>query len=126
MRKGTRTLTKMEQFLDTRNHFRGVALTRSGIALPLRPTSESATYEIRIDYAPTTSPKVFVLSPALVGNAPHVYKRGYLCLYWHEYENSMGFGDTIVPWTAEWLYFYELWQVTGEWLAPESPHRGPK
>lgn len=24
--------------------------------------------------------------------------------------------DTIIPWTVEWLYFYELWLATGEWL----------
>lgn len=25
--------------------------------------------------------------------------------------------ETIVPWTSEWLYFYEIWLVTGEWYA---------
>lgn len=112
--------------MDTRNHFRGVTLKRGGIALSLRPTPESATYQIRIGYEPSGSPKVFVMSPALIGKPPHVYRGGYLCLYWHEYDNSMGFGSTIVPWAAEWLYFYELWQVLGKWLAPESPHQGPK
>ena len=24
--------------------------------------------------------------------------------------------NTIIPWTIEWLYFYELWLATGEWL----------
>ncbi len=126
MRKGARLLTRIEQYLDTRNRFRAVRLTRSGIEVPLRPTPESATYQIRIDYDPNVSPKVFVVSPRLVGNPPHVYKGGHLCLYWREYSNAMAFSDTIVPWTAEWLYFYEIWQVQGEWLAPESPHRGPK
>ena len=23
--------------------------------------------------------------------------------------------NTTLPWTAEWLFFYELWLVTGEW-----------
>lgn len=126
MRRGARPLTLMEQFIDTRNHFRGVTYSRGSIALPLRPTSLSPTYRVRIDYKPEKSPKVYVVAPTLVGNPPHVYKGGHLCLYWHEYDNSMGFGETIVPWTAEWLYFYELWQVRGEWLAPESPHKGPK
>ena len=30
--------------------------------------------------------------------------------------------ETIVPWTAEWIVFYELWKITGEWLGPEAPH----
>lgn len=23
--------------------------------------------------------------------------------------------NTIVPWAVEWLFFYEVWLVTGEW-----------
>lgn len=26
--------------------------------------------------------------------------------------------ETTVLWTAEWLTYYELWHLTGEWLAP--------
>ena len=26
--------------------------------------------------------------------------------------------DTTVLWTSEWLVYYELWHLTGEWLAP--------
>jgi hypothetical protein len=26
--------------------------------------------------------------------------------------------DTTVWWTAEWLTYYELWHMTGTWLAP--------
>ncbi len=22
---------------------------------------------------------------------------------------------TIIPWAIEWLYYYEIWCVTGEW-----------
>ena len=28
----------------------------------------------------------------------------------------------IVPWTAAWIYFYEYWLRTGEWVGPEAPH----
>ena len=24
--------------------------------------------------------------------------------------------DTIIPWVADWLLYYELWLATGEWL----------
>ncbi len=30
--------------------------------------------------------------------------------------------DTIIPWTAEWLVFYELWKDTGTWQGAEAPH----
>lgn len=128
MRRGPRSLTLVEQYLEARHRFRGVKLLRGGITLPLRPTPLSSTYTIRIDYKPTEPPRVFVVEPQLVGKPPHRYYSdgGRLCLYWHDYHNSMGFGESIVPWTAEWLYFYELWQVHGKWLAPESPHGQPK
>jgi hypothetical protein len=23
--------------------------------------------------------------------------------------------DSTIPWTAEWLIFYEIWKATGDW-----------
>ena len=40
----------------------------------------------------------------------------YACI---DIPNSMHnklIANTIIPWTVEWLYYYELWQATGEWL----------
>lgn len=34
--------------------------------------------------------------------------------------------ETIVPWTALWLLYYELWLETDEWLGPEAPHQAKK
>jgi hypothetical protein len=28
----------------------------------------------------------------------------------------MFLADTVVPWTSEWLFFYEVWHATGLWL----------
>jgi hypothetical protein len=126
VKKGARPLTRVEQYRDASRHFLGVELTRTGIALPLRPTELSPTYRVRVDYVPEKSPRIYVVSPKIIDGAKHRYRDGSLCVYWHEYDNTLGFGETIVPWTAEWLYFYELWQVHGKWLAPESPHGGPK
>lgn len=30
--------------------------------------------------------------------------------------------NTIMPWAAMWLYYYEIWLVTDAWLGPSSPH----
>jgi hypothetical protein len=31
--------------------------------------------------------------------------------------------DTILPWTSEWLFYYELWSVNGyEWLGGGIEH----
>ncbi len=56
----------------------------------------------------------------------HRYPDGSLCLYWPDewgWTARESLAATIVPWTAFWLYYYELWLVTGEWLGPSSPHR---
>lgn len=91
----------------------------------LSPTAESPTYDIRIVHPPDGVPKVYVDRPRLAADAPHVYRDGSLCLYWPvEWRWAAGesLAETIVPWTALWLYFYELWLTTGEWLGPSSPH----
>ncbi|MGH8092034.1 MAG: hypothetical protein ACREIF_00990 [Chthoniobacterales bacterium] len=37
----------------------------------------------------------------------------------------MRLADTIVPWTSRWLYFYEIWLATGEWMGGGIPHDPP-
>ena len=34
---------------------------------------------------------------------------------YREFTTYKFLSKTIVPWTVEWLYFYELWLATGEW-----------
>lgn len=95
----------------------------------LRPTEASRSYRVRIEYRVGSPPRVTVLSPPLRPEAPHRFRSGRLCLY-HPDDRSWYPGqyvaDTIVPWTAEWLLFYEVWQDTGNWLGPEVLHDGEK
>jgi hypothetical protein len=99
----------------------------------LVPAEYTATYELVIDHQTGKSPLVYVARPRLQlvdGQAlPHVYPLNTLCLFlgnreWHE---SIPIADTLVPWAAEWLLFYELWLATGgEWLGEgEHPPPGP-
>jgi hypothetical protein len=30
--------------------------------------------------------------------------------------------EKIIPWTAEWLVYYEIFKRTGQWIGPEAPH----
>lgn len=64
-------------------------------------------------------------SPPLDPLAPHRYPDGTLCLFYPK-DRSWGprllLADTIIPWAAEWLMFYELWQDTGVFLGQEAPH----
>ena len=91
----------------------------------LAPTDESAPYEISVAYRLGGVPKARVLKPAIQPAAPHRYGDGSLCLYWPvewDWRGDRLIAETIVPWTSHWLYLYELWQVTGEWLGPSAPH----
>jgi hypothetical protein len=91
----------------------------------LQPTPESPSYQVRIEDRFGAPPLVFVLKPGIVRGALHRYSDGSLCLYWPDefaWSSKASLAETIVPWTALWLFYYELWLVLGEWLGPESPH----
>ena len=88
----------------------------------LKPTPISQTYTIRLTYKFDDSPEVNVLKPELLipeeKRLPHTYPGNRLCLYYpgsKDWQGNMLLSKTIIPWISEWLYFYELWLVTGEW-----------
>lgn len=102
----------------------------------LQPTPLSQTYKIKITtkprFAGNYTPEIYVLSPKPLKMAegktslPHVFdhKKQQICLYDNrcgEWNCSMSIAETIVPWAAEWLYFYEIWVMTGEWYG-EGTH----
>ena len=88
------------------------------------PSVLAETYLLRIEYAANRTPKVSVKSPLLVPltsgeKIPHMYCQSQLCLFLPgsgEWSSDMFIADTIVPWAALWLHYYELWHATGEWL----------
>lgn len=101
------------------HYARGDAVWRG----PLQPSSTSPRYIVEIRYKLKELPKVWVLSPALAHDAVHLYRDKNLCLYWPKewkWEPNQLIAKTIIPWTASWLYFYELWLDTGKWLGPSS------
>ena len=78
----------------------------------LQPTPESPEYQLKLEYRSGKSPKVWVLSPEVHPKAPHRYKDRSLCLYYprhSEWHPGMLLAETIIPWAAEWLFFYEVW-----------------
>ena len=91
----------------------------------LQPTPESPRYPIRIVHNPGCQPKVDVPGRSFDANCHHLYRGSVLCLYWPKqwwWTPGESLPATIVPWTAFWLYYYELWETTGRWLGPSSPH----
>ena len=90
---------------------------------PLQPSETSPSYLVEIRLRPPGLPGVRVLSPRLRQDAPHRYGDGTLCLYWPRdwrWQPRSLLYQTIVPWTALWLFYYELWLDTGQWLGPSS------
>ena len=118
----------------------GVRQNRLKWMTELQPSSLSDTYEVELLYSLEVSPKVFVRHPKLesreLSRPPHTYKDGSLCLYLPragEWRRHMYLTDTIVPWTSEWLFHYEIWLGTGGWCGGGihpgddiKPDLGPK
>lgn len=89
----------------------------------LKPGEICQAYQVSMEYRLTSSPSVFVIAPKLQERngeqPPHLYRDGSLCLYYpkaQEWRPHMFLSDTIVPWAAEWLFYYEVWFSTGSWL----------
>lgn len=106
----------------------------------LQPSEISRVYHCRIELPRAgNEPCAYVLSPDLLElangqRAPHIYDqsggRTKLCLFtpknieWHK---SMWLSETLVPWTAEWLRYYEMWLADGIWQGGgEHPEVAPR
>ena len=91
----------------------------------VRPTALSREYSLRLSYKLGRAPEVFVLHPNLRAlsegrELPHVYSQEEqrLCLYLPrggEWSPEMRLTDTFLPWASLWLYYFEMWLLTGEW-----------
>jgi hypothetical protein len=91
-------------------------------------TPDERAYQVRIYYKEYEFPVVHIVSPPIPDDAPHIYhdRDNALCLFYpkhNEWTSDRYVCDTIVPWTSEWLYYYEIWQVTGKWFGKEAPHQ---
>lgn len=96
----------------------------------LQPSEISAVYRVDLTYQPPRPPTVFVRWPELIpnemGELPHIYQDGSLCLYapgqWSHHDRI---DETVLPWTSEWLLHYEFWRATGDWHGSGGNHTGP-
>ncbi|MEV2240139.1 hypothetical protein [Micromonospora sp. NPDC049891] len=93
----------------------------------VRPLLQSQTYELHLTARPARPPKVTVTAPALqpdgAGRLPHVYDDGSLCVsQFGDWQPHMLFTATFLPWSCEWLVYYELWLATGLWFG-DGPDR---
>lgn len=105
----------------------------------VRPTDISRVYRVRLTYRAKYRPKVKVEDPPLrrrpsepdVG-IPHTFNQSQEgketpCLHrTTDWSSDMRLANTVIPWLYEWLMFYELWHVTGEWYGGGVDHNGRK
>jgi hypothetical protein len=106
-----------------KTEIRGVKLICRGW---IQTSDKSKQYRIEIEYEPWNSPVTHIIEPAIEPNInAHMYPDGALCLFdWREqhWQNHWHLHETIVPWIAEWLVFYELYSLTGIWHGNSAIH----
>ncbi len=101
----------------------------------VKPTPKSQEYKLRITFSHGACPFIEVVKPNNLvrkmedADFNHIYRdskhgKQMLCLYAEgEWTPQKFISKTIVPWAAEWCYFYEVWLDTGKWLG-SSYHKG--
>lgn len=136
-----RRLTLAEQYHGLRAHFPDGKCTITGKNKKLvwegmlKPVPFSRGYKIRLEYAPPSAPRCFVVSPDLKKlsdgkKIPHTYaslassKITQLCLYLPrerhpdkhaEWAPQYQLSETILPWASLWLFYFEQWLHSGIW-----------
>jgi len=114
--------------LRDRSPFPGEGGVKKGVLTWLysaRPSSMGRLYTLLLRLKERDLPSVMVRAPDLNALAdgkklPHVYRQQppELCLFhpskW-EWTDTDKLIDTIVPWSVEWLHYFEVWLRTGEW-----------
>jgi hypothetical protein len=132
-----RSLSLPQQAFGLRSLFPDSQITLRGRRLrwvgDLRPTELSQPYRTRIDYELGRYPTVNVIDPPITETherVPHIYNSGALCVHdADDWNPRMLLADTIVAWTIEWLYFWELFLATGTWYGDgpnaDSAERSP-
>lgn len=92
----------------------------------MKPDVGCDEYTIRIEYHKRSIPKVYVDEPKITPSSKiHTYSDGRLCLYYpkeNPWSKAYNLHETIIPWTAEWLVYYELFKIHKKWFGPEAPH----
>ena len=93
--------------------------------ITLKPTEESQSYKLKISTRVNSiEVNIYPIEP-FIGRevngkmVPHMYPDGSLCLYYPDYDewNYMdSWAETLIPWASLWLYYFEIWLMTDEWL----------
>ncbi|MBR2536522.1 MAG: hypothetical protein IKE66_10665 [Hyphomicrobium sp.] len=101
---------------------------------PLRPKAQIYIVSVLwkpgamfLPYVMVRDPKIRPRHEGAFDEIPHLIffkddpERSGLCLFdpeGREWCPADLIAETTIPWASEWLLYYELWHLTGEWLAP--------
>lgn len=121
--------TQMRMLLKDYPQSKGTLINGKGQwYLTVKPTPKSEEYKLRISFIHGVCPIIEVVKPNNLvrkmeeADFNHIYRdskhgKQMLCLYAEgEWTPQKFISKTIVPWAAEWCYFYEVWLDTGKWL----------
>lgn len=126
--KKEKTLSLGEQYASLRAMFPHFSTTLHPTFITVtgktQPTPSSEVYHFRLKYQLNKVPEITITDPPLKPNfkgekVPHVYPGLKLCLYkpgYGEFTSGKFLSKTVIGWISTWLYYYEIWHVTGDWL----------
>jgi len=137
-RKNSKRIPLIKQEGALKSYFPGSQIHRRGDKEirwihTVKPSPLSASYKLLLHDSKSEGASVFVISPKSLPLAkgkdclPHVYshKKQHLCLHYpkkNEWDNSMYYVKSLIPWACEWLLHYEIWVGTGEWTGGGIDH----
>lgn len=89
----------------------------------LRPADGLTDYRVKVVYQIKYRPRSYVLSPKIelrdgATKIEHTYGPNERpCLFMpEEWNDQRLIADTVIPWLSLWLFYYEMWHLTGKWL----------
>jgi hypothetical protein len=125
-----RPITMLEQEFAMLEHRPAITRTRRKPwvwrgRISTRPGGQIYVIDIDGGFRSGGGVKILCREPALVvepatGRPPHTFGDGSLCVNDRSPNDFEFIAFTTVPWLYSWLYFYEHWLDTGEWVGPQA------
>ena len=88
--------------------------------------SNCPDYRVRIEFRAGYSPQVFILNHDIEPESDiHMYSNRSLCLYYpgdQRWKDNTSIAEHTIPWVYEWILYYELYKLTGNWEGDYVPH----
>lgn len=118
------------QYSKLTNKFSGIIVEKQisvngfYLVLNMKPFENSLDYRVLFFQERNKKPKTYILSPNIYEltngkEPPHVYEFNEslcrLCLNLPSEVDTNKYYDYVIPWISDWLAYFEMWLITGEW-----------